>query len=71
MKVWLLTEEYGYNRRLLKIFDSKQKAIKYTKKEFHLEDRQYETENLVTQITYSLPYEPSSPDYILEEWDIE
>jgi len=70
MKVWLLFKDYGYDRNLVEIFDSKEKAIEYTKREFHLEEREYKIEDLIAQITYYLPFEPTAPDYILEEWEV-
>ncbi len=69
MKVWTLFKDYGYDRNLVEIFDSKEKAIEYTKKEY-LEEREYRTEDLIVEITYYLPNDPISPDYILEEWEV-
>lgn len=70
MKVWIVTKEYGYDRKIIEIFDSKDKAIKYVKNEFKFGDREYNTEDLKVQITYSFPYEPSTPDYIIDEWEV-
>ncbi|HET6716394.1 MAG TPA: hypothetical protein VFG90_04640 [Nitrososphaeraceae archaeon] len=71
MKVWIVTKEYWESSDIVKVYDSKAKAEEYAKKIFNDKKVNYEIEDLGDEITYYCPFNESSTDYVINEWDIE
>jgi hypothetical protein len=78
MKVWIVTENYWESTTIIRVCDSKEKAIDVAK--FQLDKIKkdlgtgkiltYEIQDVGESVNLFYPLSESKPDYEVEEWDV-